>query len=71
MSAPTPRRWVWTSNAAVERFKPETPDGSVPLQAPVGVRVEDDPTRSPRIVAAPCVVVIAVVGWNVVPARSA
>lgn len=51
--------------AAVERFKRETPDPSVPLQAPVGVAFEDVKRNSPRIIAGVCVLLLAVVGWNV------
>lgn len=50
---------------AVERFKRETPDPSVPLQAPVGVAFEDVKRYSPRLIAAGLVLVCAVVGWNV------
>jgi cytoskeletal protein RodZ len=50
---------------AVERFKRESPDPSVPLQAPVGVAFEDVKRYSPRVIAAGLAVVIAIVGWNV------
>lgn len=50
---------------AVERFKRETPDPSVPLQAPVGVAFEDVRRYSPRLIAAGLALVLAVVGWNV------
>ena len=50
---------------AVERFKRESPDGSVPLQAPVGVAFEDVRRYSPRLIGAVLVVGLAVVGWNV------
>lgn len=50
---------------AVERFKRESPDPSVPLQAPVGVAFEDVKRYSPRLIAAGLALVIAVVGWNV------
>jgi len=50
---------------AVERFKRESPDPSVPLQAPVGVAFEDVRRYSPRLIAAGLALVIAVVGWNV------
>ena len=50
---------------AVERFKRETPDPSVPLQAPVGVAFEDVRRFSPRLIAAGVALVLAVVGWNV------
>jgi cytoskeletal protein RodZ len=50
---------------AVERFKRESPDPSVPLQAPVGVAFEDVKRFSPRLIAAGLALVIALVGWNV------
>jgi hypothetical protein len=50
---------------AVERFKRETPDPSVPLQPPVGVAFEEVRRYSPRLIAAGLALVIAVVGWNV------
>lgn len=50
---------------AVERFKRETPDPSVPLQAPVGVAFEDVRRYSPRLIAAGLALIVAVVGWNV------
>jgi hypothetical protein len=50
---------------AVERFKGETPDPSVPLQPPVGVAFEEVRRYSPRVIAAGLALVIAVVGWNV------
>lgn len=50
---------------AVERFKRETPDGSVPLQAPTGIAFEDVRRLSPRIIAVVAILVVAVVGWNV------
>ena len=50
---------------AVERFKRDSPDASVPLQAPVGVAFEEVRRYSPRIIGAIAVVAIAVVGWNV------
>ncbi len=50
---------------AVERFKRESPDPSVPLQAPAGVAFEDVRRYSPRLIAAGLALVIAVVGWNV------
>ncbi|MBU1348346.1 MAG: helix-turn-helix domain-containing protein [Alphaproteobacteria bacterium] len=50
---------------AVERYKRETPDGSVPLQAPTGVAFEEVRRYSPRIVGAILVLVVAVIGWNV------
>ncbi|MFA4894225.1 helix-turn-helix domain-containing protein [Brevundimonas sp.] len=50
---------------AVERFKRETPDPSVPLQAPVGVAFEEVRRYSPRLIAAGLALIVAVVGWNV------
>lgn len=50
---------------AVERFKRDVPDGSVPLQAPVGVAFEEVRRHSPRVIAAIAMVVVAVLGWNV------
>lgn len=50
---------------AVERFKRESPDPSVPLQAPVGVAFEEVRRYSPRLIAAGMALVLAVVGWNV------
>jgi cytoskeleton protein RodZ len=50
---------------AVERFKRECPDPSMPLQAPVGVAFEEVRRYSPRLIAAGLALVLAVVGWNV------
>lgn len=50
---------------AVERFKRESPDPSVPLQPPVGVAFEEVKRYSPRLIAVGVALVIAVVGWNV------
>ncbi len=50
---------------AVERFKRESPDPSVPLQPPVGVAFEEVKRYSPRFIAAGLALVLAVVGWNV------
>ncbi len=50
---------------AVERFKRESPDTSVPLKAPIGIAFEDVRRNSPRIIAGVAVVALAVVGWNV------
>lgn len=50
---------------AVERYKRETPDASVPLQAPTGVAFEDVRRYSPRIIGGILIVVVAVIGWNV------
>lgn len=50
---------------AVERFKRESPDPSVPLQPPVGVAFEEVKRYSPRLIAGCAVLLIAVVGWNV------
>jgi cytoskeleton protein RodZ len=50
---------------AVERFKRESPDPSVPLQPPVGVAFEEVKRYSPRLIAGALALVIAIVGWNV------
>ncbi len=50
---------------AVERFKRESPDPSVPLQAPAGVAFEEVRRYSPRLIAAGLALIVAVVGWNV------
>lgn len=50
---------------AVERFKRESPDPSVPLQPPVGVAFEEVRRYSPRLIACCAALLIAVVGWNV------
>jgi cytoskeleton protein RodZ len=50
---------------AVERFKRESPDPSVPLQPPVGVAFEEVKRYSPRLIAGFAVLLLAVVGWNV------
>lgn len=50
---------------AIERYKRECPDPSVPLQAPVGIAFEEVRRHSPRLIAAAAVLVLAVVGWNV------
>lgn len=50
---------------AVERFKRESPDPSVPLQPPVGVAFEEVKRYSPRLIAGCAVLLLAVVGWNV------
>jgi len=50
---------------AVERYKRETPDATVALQAPVGVAFEDVKRYSPRIVGGVLVLALAVIGWNV------
>lgn len=50
---------------AVERYKRETPDASVALQAPVGIAFEDVRRYSPRIIGAAMMLVVAVIGWNV------
>ncbi|WP_309628842.1 helix-turn-helix domain-containing protein [Brevundimonas sp.] len=50
---------------AVERYKRETPDGSVPLQAPTGVAFEEVRRYSPRIVGVIVILALAVIGWNV------
>ena len=50
---------------AVERFKRDVPDPSVPLQAPVGVAFEEVRRYSPRIIGVLVLVGLAVLGWNV------
>lgn len=50
---------------AVERFKRECPDPSVPLQAPVGVAFEEVRRYSPRVIGAATLIAVAVIGWNV------
>lgn len=50
---------------AVERFKRESPDPSVPLQAPVGVAFEEVRRYSPRVIGAVALIGLAVIGWNV------
>jgi len=50
---------------AVERFKRESPDPSVPLQAPVGVAFEDVKRYSPRVIGIIAILAVAVIGWNV------
>lgn len=50
---------------AVERFRRESPDPSVPLQAPVGIAFEDVKRNSPLIIAVIAVVAVAIIGWNV------
>jgi cytoskeleton protein RodZ len=50
---------------AVERFKRDVPDGSVPLQPPVGVAFEEVRRHSPRVIAAVAVVAVSILGWNV------
>ncbi len=50
---------------AIERFKRESPDTTVPLQAPTGIAFEDVKRRTPQVLAAVAVVLIVVIGWNV------
>ncbi len=50
---------------AVERYKRETPDGSVPLQAPTGVAFEEVRRYSPRIIGGIALIAVALIGWNV------
>ena len=50
---------------AVERFKRESPDPSVPLQPPVGVAFEEVKRYSPRLMGIAALLLIPVVGWNV------
>lgn len=51
--------------SAVERFKRESPDASVPLQAPIGIAFEDVRRYSPRVIGGVIAIALAVVGWNV------
>jgi hypothetical protein len=51
--------------AAVDRFKAESPDQSDKLQAPVGSELEDVKKRSPWLLGVVGVAVVAVVAWNV------
>lgn len=50
---------------AVERFKRECPDPSVPLQPPVGVAFEEVRRYSPRVIGVAAMIAVAVLGWNV------
>ena len=50
---------------AVERFKRDVPDPSVPLQAPVGIAFEEVRRYSPRIIGVLAIIGLAVLGWNV------
>lgn len=50
---------------AVERFKRESPDPSVPLQAPVGVAFEEVKRYSPRVIGVIALLAVAIIGWNV------
>lgn len=50
---------------SVERFKRESPDPSVPLQAPVGVAFEEVRRYSPRVIGVVALIATAVIGWNV------
>ena len=49
---------------AVERFKRESPDPSVPLQAPVGVAFEEVRRYSPRLIAAGMALASAALVWQ-------
>lgn len=51
---------------AVSRFKQESPDSTVPLQAPSGVAFQDVRRASPYVAGVVAAVLIAVVGWNIV-----
>lgn len=51
---------------AVERLKRESPDSTVPLQAPTGADLQEMRRRSPRIIAVVVALVVGVVIWNVV-----
>lgn len=50
---------------AVERFKRESPDPSVPLQPPVGIAFQNMRRNSPKFLLGIGALVVAVVGWNV------
>lgn len=50
---------------AVERFKRESPDPTVPLQAPSGIAYEDVKRNSGRLAVVGGLLLIAVVGWNI------
>lgn len=50
---------------AVERFRRESPDHYVPLQAPTGVAFQDMQRLSPKIAAVVGVVLAAIIAWNV------
>lgn len=50
---------------AVERFKRETPDPSVPLQPPVGVAFQNMRRNSPKFLLGMGLLAAAVLGWNV------
>jgi cytoskeleton protein RodZ len=50
---------------AVERFKRDVPDPSVPLQAPVGIAFEEVRRYSPRIIGVLALIGLAVLGWNI------
>jgi cytoskeleton protein RodZ len=50
---------------SVERFKRESPDPSVPLQAPVGVAFEEVRRYSPRVIGVAALIALSVIGWNV------
>lgn len=51
--------------AAIERFKRESPDTSAPLQAPIGAAFQDVRRRSQPVLIAIAVVGVAVIGWNI------
>lgn len=51
---------------AVERLKRESPDSTVPLQAPTGIAFQEVRKRSPWILAVAAVLAVAVLTWNVV-----
>ncbi len=51
--------------SCVERFKRESPDSSVPLQAPIGIAFEDVRRYSPRLIGGVIAIALAVVAWNV------
>lgn len=51
--------------SAIERFKRESPDSSVPLQAPIGIAFQDVRRYSPRLIGGVLAIALAVVAWNV------
>jgi hypothetical protein len=50
---------------AVERFRRESPDPTIPLQAPSGIAFQEVRSLSPKLIAGALVLLVAVVGWNV------
>lgn len=50
---------------AVDRFKRESPDPTVPLQPPVGIAFQNMRRDSPKLLMALALMVAAVLGWNI------